>query len=268
MPEMQTLLTGDRITKRYGAMAAVKELTFEVRRGEVLGIGGPNGAGKTTLFDMISGVSRPTEGSVRFEGRDLAGLSPSAICHLGIARTFQLNAVFDSMTVRQNLMCSAYFGTRNRVVPSLRFDAAAREQTDEALEICGLADQADTPATSLSILNRKLLMLASAIATKPKLLLLDEPVGGLNAKEIDQCAVVFRKLRDSHAMTIVVIEHVMSFMTAIADRVLILHHGSKLYEGTAAGLAQDRDVIEVYLGASGAEAVRAAQQQGADHAAS
>jgi len=252
------LLEVSNVTKRYGAMAAVSDLSFSVPSGEVLGIGGPNGAGKTTLFDLISGVARPTEGTVRFAGRDISHLSAAAICHLGIARTFQLNAVFDSMTVRQNLMSSAYFGTRNRIVPSLRFDAAAHDQAEEALEICGLKEHAEQRAASLSILNRKLLMLASAVATRPRLLLLDEPIGGLNAKEIDQCAVVLRRLRDAHAMTIVVIEHVMSFMTALSDRVMILHHGRKLYEGSAAGLAQDRDVVAVYLGASGASEIRSA----------
>ena len=257
-PEKGGLLNVSGLTKRYGAMTAVGDLSFEVAKGEVLGIGGPNGAGKTTLFDVISGISRSTAGTILFQGKDVSRLAPEAICHLGIARTFQLNAVFDTMTVRENLRCSAYFGARNRIVPSLRFDRAASEQADEALEVVGLQAHAGRTASSLPILQRKLLMLASAIASRPALLLLDEPVGGLNAKEIEQCAAVFRRLRDFHGMTIILIEHVMSFMTALADRVMILHHGRKLYEGSAAGLADDEEVVEVYLGVSGTSDIKAA----------
>jgi len=235
----EALLRVSNLTKRYGAMIAVNDLGFEVKGGEVLGIGGPNGAGKTTLFDMISGVSQPTGGRIVFDGRDVSGLSPEVVCHLGIARTFQLNAVFDTMTVRENLICSAYFGVRSRVVPSLRFDRSARESAAEVMEMTGLAARANQVASTLPVLQRKLLMLASAIASKPKLLLLDEPVGGLNALEIEQCAAIIRKLRDLHNMTIILIEHVMSFMTMLSDRVMILHHGAKLYEGPVVGLADN-----------------------------
>ena len=252
------ILSVDGLTKRYGAMAAVSDLTFNVKQGEVLGIGGPNGAGKTTLFDTISGVSRPTAGRVFFDGRDISNRSAAEICHLGIARTFQLNAVFDTMTVRENLQSCAYFGTRNRIMPSLTFDKQSKEQADEAMEVTGLQDLAGAVAAELPILQRKLLMTGCAIASRPKLLLLDEPVGGLNAKEIDLCAGVFRRLRDFHGMTIVLIEHIMSFMTALADRVMILHHGRKLYEGSAAGLADDEEVVEVYLGVSGTSDIKAA----------
>lgn len=255
------ILRVEGLTKRYGAMAAVSGLTFHVRQGEVLGIGGPNGAGKTTLFDAISGVSKPTNGRIVFDGHEISDRSAPEICHLGIARTFQLNAVFDTMTVRENLESCAYFGTRNRIIPSIRFDRASKVQADEAMEVTGLQDSANTTASALSVLQRKLLMTACAIASRPKLLLLDEPVGGLNAREIDLCAGVFRRLRDFHGITIVLIEHVMSFMTAIADNVLILHHGRKLYEGPASGLAEDEQVVEVYLGSAGARAVRAAARE-------
>ena len=160
------ILSVEGLAKRYGAMAAVSDLTFNVKPGEVLGIGGPNGAGKTTLFDIISGVSRASAGRVIFDGNDISNLSAVQICHLGIARTFQLNAVFDTMTVRENLQSSAYFGTRNRIVPSLRFDKEAKEQADEAMEVTGLQDLAGTVAGSLPILQRKLLMTASAIARR------------------------------------------------------------------------------------------------------
>jgi branched-chain amino acid transport system ATP-binding protein len=252
------LLTVSNLTKRYGAMTAVNDLSFTANQGEVLGISGPNGAGKTTLFDLISCLTTPTSGSIRFGDIDVTKFSAVELCHFGIARTFQLNAVFETMTVRENLECSAYFGSGNRLVPGLRFDSAARERAREVAEMVGLVDRIDTIASSLPVLQRKLLMLGSALAANPRLLLLDEPVGGLNATEIEHCARIVRRLRDMHGMTIILIEHVMSFLTSLSDRIVILHHGSKLYEGSAAGLAEDQNVVEVYLGASGASAVKAA----------
>ena len=177
-------------------------------------------------------------------------------CHLGMARTVQLNAVFDTMTTRENLETSAYFGRRNRLVSGLVFDRASRARAIEIAKTVGLADKMHVVAKSLTVLERKLLMLGCALASNPKLLLLDEPVGGLNAREIDYCAEILRRLRDSHGVTIILIEHVMTFMSALSDRVLILHHGSKLYEGTAADLVKNEEVVEVYLGASGAKGIK------------
>jgi branched-chain amino acid transport system ATP-binding protein len=261
--ETTPLLRVSGLVKKYGAMAAVDNVSFDVPVGRVMGIGGPNGAGKTTLFDVVTGVSPSTSGRIEFDGRDVTNLSAVDRCHLGMARTFQLNAVFDTMTVRENLLVSAYFGAKPRLFPALRYDASTHEQADEALEVCGLAPFADRAASSLPVLQRKLLMLASAVASRPRLLLLDEPVGGLNAQEIEQCAAVFRRLRDFHGMTIVVIEHVMSFMAAIADSVMILHHGAKLFHGSAEDMAKNDAVIEVYLGTSGTKAV--ASNQGMEH---
>ena len=259
---IKPLLTVTNLVKKYGAMTAVKDLSFTARSGEVLGISGPNGAGKTTLFDVISGVTRPTSGTVHFGETDVTAFSSIDLCHLGMARTFQLNAVFDTMTVRENLQTSVYFGRRNRLVPALRFDRASRECAEEIAEIVGLRQNMGTPARSLTVLQRKLLMLGSALASDPKLLLLDEPVGGLNAKEIEYCADILRKLRDAHGVTIILIEHVMSFMTALSDRVLILHHGSKLYEGSAADLVKNKEVVEVYLGTSGAKDIQVSEKTG------
>lgn len=257
------LLTVSNLVKRYGAMTAVNDLSFTAYSGEVLGISGPNGAGKTTLFDVISGVAQPTSGTIHFGSTDVTTHSAVDLCHLGMARTFQLNAVFDTMTVRENLETSAYFGMRNRIVPALRFDRASRQRAEEIAEIVGLTHQMGTVANALTVLQRKLLMLGSALASDPKLLLLDEPVGGLNAKEIDQCADVLRRLRDHHGITIILIEHVMSFMTALSDRVLILHHGSKLFEGPAADLVENEEVVKVYLGTSGAKDIQTASKAGA-----
>ena len=239
------------LCKRYGAMLAVNDLSFHVERDEILGISGPNGAGKTTLFDVITGLTSPSSGTVTLFGQDVTGFRPERICHLGLARTFQLNAVFDSMSVEENLLTAAYFGHRNRSFPGLRFDQDSRKDCDAALDVVGLLAHRHRPASSLTVLERKLLMIASALATAPRLLMLDEPVGGLNREEIAQCADVIRRIRAERKVTIVLIEHVMSFVTALADRVMVLHHGAKLYEGSVAGMAESDEVVSAYLGITG-----------------
>jgi branched-chain amino acid transport system ATP-binding protein len=254
------------LTKRYGAMVAVNDLSFSVSTGETLGICGPNGAGKTTLFDVITGLVPASEGSIRFFGRDITGASAQELCRLGLSRTFQLNAVFDSMTVQENLLASAYFGSQRRKIPALRFDQGSKLRAAEAMEVIGLTAVARKEARTLPVFERKLLMLASAIVTHPRLLMLDEPVGGLNANEVSRCIEVVRGLRNFHGLTVVVIEHVMSFITAVAERVLIMHHGAKLYEGDVEGMAKDSTVVDVYLGASGARALGVAEVKTGDAA--
>lgn len=256
-PPPTALLVVSDLTKAYGAMKAVNDLSFSVSAGEVLGIGGPNGAGKTTLFDLLSGVTDPTEGTIVFDGIDITQLSAPKICHLGLSRTFQLNAVFNSMTVADNLKTCAYFGRENRLIPGLGYDRQSSERASEVMELTSLTEFSQTVAGNLPVLQLKLLMIGCAIVSYPKLLLLDEPVGGLNPAEIETCASVFRQLREFHGTTIVVIEHVMSFMTAFADRVMILHHGAKLHEGPANSLADNPEVVDVFLGVSGAADSRA-----------
>lgn len=251
------------LTKRYGALAVIKGLSFHVDQNEILGISGPNGAGKTTLFDVISGLSSPSEGSITLFGQDITGRRAEHICHMGLARTFQLNAVFDSLTVEENLLVSSYFGQRNRSFPGLLFDRKSREDCAGVLEIVGLGARRHRLAATLTVLERKLLMLASAVATGPRLLMLDEPVGGLNREEIGQCTDVIRRIRAELGLTIVIIEHVMSFVTALADRVMVLHHGAKLYEGSVGGMAESAEVVSTYLGRSGVRDLR--QAAGGDH---
>jgi branched-chain amino acid transport system ATP-binding protein len=241
------LLSCSRVSKHFGALAAVNNLSFEVAEGEVLGIGGPNGAGKTTLFDVISGLNPATGGTVTFEGRDITKLPPQAICHAGIARTFQLNACFDSLSLRDNVRVAAYFGRDNRRFAGLSTGRETEIHTDEALAAVGLTGPGDTPAGALPVLDRKLLMLAGALATRPKLLLMDEPVGGLSPRETDHFMDVVRKIAAS-GVTIILIEHVMRFLVQLSTRVLIMHHGERIYEGEPKGLTQDRTVIDVYLG--------------------
>jgi branched-chain amino acid transport system ATP-binding protein len=241
------LLSCSRVSKHFGALAAVNNLSFDVAEGEVLGIGGPNGAGKTTLFDVISGLNPATGGTVTFAGRDITKLPPEAICHVGIARTFQLNACFDSLSLSDNVRVAAYFGRGNRRFAGLSVDPETEAHTREAIAAVGLNAKDDAPAGALPVLDRKLLMLAGALATRPKLLLMDEPVGGLSPRETDHFMEVVRKIAAS-GITIILIEHVMRFLVQLSTRVLIMHHGERIYEGSPRGLASDRTVIDVYLG--------------------
>jgi branched-chain amino acid transport system ATP-binding protein len=243
----QPLLACRGVTKLFGALAAVNNLSFEVARGEVLGIGGPNGAGKTTLFEVISGFNRADHGRVEFDGDDVTGWTPERICHRGVARTFQMNAGFDTLTARENVLVASYFGASNRTVPGLRFSRAAAERADAALARVGIADRRNETLRDLPVLDRKLLMIASAIASEPKLLLMDEPVGGLNPEEIGTILRIVAGLAES-GVTLILIEHVMRFLVQLSTRVMILHHGEKIYEGSAEGMVRDRTVIGVYLG--------------------
>ena len=243
----QPLLEVTAVTKSFGALVAVNRLSFTLNEGEVLGIGGPNGAGKTTLFEVISGLSPATAGSIRFAGQDITRASAEAICHAGIARTFQLNAAFDSLTVQENVEVAAQFGRANRAVPGLRLDRRAREAVEAALEITGLTERRNRVAAKLPVIDRKLLMIAGALATEPRLVLMDEPVGGLTPGEIDRIVALVERLRAA-GRSIILIEHVMRFLVQLSDRVLILHHGEKIYEGAPRGLVQDAQVVDVYLG--------------------
>lgn len=261
-----TLLSCENIVKRYEALIAVDRLNLQVRAGEVLGIGGPNGAGKTTLFDMISGVTPVTEGRILFRGRDISRLPPHKASPQGLARTFQLNAAFDSLSVEENVLCSAYFGRASILFPQLRYPRETRELAYAALATTGLEDARSRKAGDLTVLQRKQLMIACALATRPTILLLDEPVGGLNINEIDQTIQMIAKVRREWPITIVLIEHVMRFLVALCDRVVIMHHGRKIYEGPIAGLTSDRQVVEVYLGEAAAKRLRNAAERQASHA--
>ncbi len=242
------MLVCQSVTKRFGALAAVEDLSFEVEPGLVLGIGGPNGAGKTTLFDVISGLQPLTSGQVLLDGTDISKSAADRICHLGLARTFQLNAGFDSMTGRENVQVAAYFGRHNRLFPGLRLGKETKRLTEEALDLVGMRERAELPVVSAPVLDRKLLMIAGALVTEPKLLLMDEPVGGLTPHEIDEVEAVVERVVQEKKLTIILIEHVMRFLMRLSDRVLIMHHGSKLFEGLPKEVSENADVIEVYLG--------------------
>lgn len=243
----EALLEAANLTKHYGGLAAVRDLSFSVARGEIFGIAGPNGAGKTTLFDVISGHAPASGGSVVLDGRRIDGLAAHAICQAGIVRTFQIPAVFPGQTVLSNAVVGAEFGHRPRFFSSLRFAPDIVERARASLAFVGLADRETRVAGLLSVFDTKRLMIASALATEPRLMLFDEPVGGLNATEIRATMDLIRRIRDS-GVTIILIEHVMSALMALSDRVMIMNHGEKLYEGSPAEVASDAEVVRVYLG--------------------
>lgn len=248
MFDPRPMLRCEAVCKQYGSLKAVNQLDLEVGRGEVIGIGGPNGAGKTTLFDVLSGLSPATSGKVVLDGRDVTSASPETICHLGLARTFQLNAAFDSMSLQDNVRIAAMFGRENRTLPGLSVSRDAREKAEEALEFVGLSARAGKLAGQVPVIDRKLLMIASALATNPSVLLMDEPVGGLTHAETDVVMDCVLRMK-ARGVTIILIEHVMRFLVSLSERVVILHHGEKIFEGPPRGLVEDETVIDVYLGA-------------------
>lgn len=241
------LLEVTDVVKRYGGLAAVDGLTFRVDEGETFGIAGPNGAGKTTLFDVITGMVRATSGTVRLSGQAIESASVHRICNLGAARTFQLPSVFDSQTVLANALTGAYFGRPKAWWKGLRRSPVAATRAMEELEFVGLASVAAQQAGPLPVYDKKRLMLASALATDPVVLFLDEPFGGLTPGEVDAFLTTIRATRE-RGITIVLIEHVMRALMALSDRVLIMNHGKELFEGTPAEVVRNEDVVEVYLG--------------------
>ena len=230
------------LTKRFGGLTAVAGVGFEVAAGELVGIIGPNGAGKTTLFHLITGFHAPTAGEVRFEGRTITGLRPHAVCRLGIARTFQIVQPFPGLSVLANAMVGAF----NR----LRDPAAARLVAEEALAFVGLESRAGDEARTLTLSDRKRLEVARALATRPRVLLLDEVMAGLTPTEVSAMIELCRRLRAT-GLTVLVIEHVLRAIMALSDRVVVLDHGERIAEGPPAVVSRDARVVAAYLGASG-----------------
>ena len=240
------ILECQKVSKAYGGLLAVSDLSFAVEPGEVYAIVGPNGAGKTSLFDCISGINPATSGAIRFRDREIQGLRPHHICRLGLARTFQTTVAFESQTVLTNVLVGGTFG-RLGENPFLSFNDSAIGAALDALALCGLAGQQRAPAGSLPVLARKRLMLATALATHPELLLLDEPFGGLNPVERTQMIDLIRVVSGT-GVTILMIEHVMKAVQALANRILVIHHGQQIAEGPPSKVLRDPRVIEVYLG--------------------
>ncbi len=247
LSENGILLTCDTVTKRYGALVAVNKMSFDLVRGEVLGIGGPNGAGKTTLFDLIAGYVPADDGRIIFDGRTISGLRPHAVCQRGLARTFQLNAAFETLTVFENVYAAAHYGRPRAILASLKMNSEAASYADEQIHFTGLSDRRHHLAGSLSVLGKKRLMVAGALAARPQCLLMDEPVGGLTPREIGEI-IELVKLIQRRGVSVIVIEHVMRFLVTVADRVMIMHHGERLFLGSPADMANDERVAETYLG--------------------
>ena len=256
---MATIFECVKVSKAYGGLLAVKDVTFSVEQGEVFAIVGPNGAGKTTLFDTFSGVSPVTEGVIRFKDQDIQRLRPDRICRLGIARTFQTTVTFESQTVLTNTLVGGVLGRSGNGNPTLWFQPEAIEAALDALEFCDLLDKQEWRVSDLSGFERKRLMLATALATKPTLLLLDEPVGGLNRTEREGMIQYVQKVNRT-GMTVLMIEHVMKAVQALAGRMLVLHHGETIVEGPPAEVLRDERVVEVYLGGRGREKITESDQ--------
>lgn len=234
------------VSRHYGALAAVDGIDLKIASGEVVGIGGPNGAGKTTFFDLISGLTAVSGGQVLFDGHPITGIPTYKLFHMGMARTFQVTSGFGSLTVLQNMLTSVVFGSGHET-PGVLFKKAHLEKSINALEAYGLASLANRLVSDIPVLDRKKLMVASAVVHEPKILLLDEPVGGLMPGEIDEFISLMKSLK-GHGMTIVFIEHVMRFLTTVSDRALIMHQGKLIYDGQPEGIAKDELVKSVYLG--------------------
>jgi branched-chain amino acid transport system ATP-binding protein len=242
-----TILECTEVTKAYDALLAVNRVTFSVRRGEIFAMVGPNGAGKTTLFDAISGLAPSTGGTIRFEGREIQRMRPHDICSLGLARTFQTTVAFDSQNVLSNSLVGSIFGSRSRRRVGLKFPGEAVDAALAALEACGLHDKQAVSSAALSTLQRKRLMLATALATGPTLLLLDEPFGGLNKAERAELIELIRNINGS-GVSLLLIEHVVKAVQELADRMLVLDHGQKVIEGPPAKVLRDERVIRAYFG--------------------
>ncbi len=236
------LLTVEEIVKFFGGLQAVSRVSFQLEEGEILGLIGPNGSGKTTVLNLISGYLKPNAGRICFDGGDITSLPPHQICRRGIARTFQLTRPFLNLTVLENVMIGRAYG--RQPAPSLR---VAASDARAILERIGLLEKANVPVRDLSLMERKKVELARALATRPKLLMLDEMMAGLNLAEVEDALHLVREIR-SWGITLIVVEHIVKVILGLCDRVVVLNMGEKIAEGTPEEIVHDPHVIEVYLG--------------------
>ena len=234
------ILKCENVTKQFGKLYAVEDLSFGVEEGIIFGIAGTNGSGKTTTFNLITGVY-PFTGDIIFNGEKISGMSPYKICHKGIARTFQIPQLFLSLPLLENIKAGVYFGS-----PGAKHNEM--KTIKEVLEFVGLKGKEKTIAANLKLLDKKLAMIATALATKPKMLLLDEPIAGLNPTEIRQSIDLFKRINQDLGVTILIIEHFMKVLTELSQRLMILENGTQICIGPPHEVTEDPRVIETYLG--------------------
>jgi len=239
---MATILHCDSVTVMFGGVTALKGVSLEVEKGEIRGLIGPNGAGKTTLFNVLTGVVKPMAGKIIFNGRNITGHKPFQICKLGIARTHQLIRPFKNMTVLENVLVGSFYG-----VDGIQGRDEALRQAEEAIELVGLRGYEDRRAGSLDVLGQKLVEIARALATRPILLLLDEPVAGLSQQETGKILKIVETLK-SRGITIILVEHVLKAVMSTSDKITVLNDGEKIFEGTPQEVGVAPRVVEAYLG--------------------
>lgn len=247
MPD--AVLTTQNLTKRFGGFAALSDVSFAVRPGEILGLIGPNGSGKSTIFNLIAGMQKPTAGSIRFNGDEIGGRLPNQICHLGVGRTYQIPRPFRRLSIFENVLVPGYYGQTGA-----RSRRQAWEAAEQALDLVGLPTDPKTSVDTLGAAGLKKLELARALATRPKLLLADESLGGLDRAEMEQAGALLKRVRSEMGVTIIWVEHIMGVLMKVVDRVIVLDRGEKVFEGSPAQVIRDRRVIEVYLGRAAAQA--------------